>query len=57
MKLCAEDFRILALIVWLAALNVALYFAMDGLLAWEAHLGGFVAGWIAALLIDPRGRA
>ena len=40
----------------LAALNVVLYYAMGGLLAWEAHLGGFVAGWIAALLVDPRGR-
>jgi membrane associated rhomboid family serine protease len=40
----------------LAALNVALYYAMGGLLAWEAHLGGFVSGWIAALLVDPRGR-
>ena len=40
----------------LAALNVALYYAMGGLLAWEAHLGGFVTGWIAALLVDPRGR-
>lgn len=43
-------------VLLLAALNVALYFAMDRLLAWEAHLGGFVAGWIMALLIDPRGR-
>ncbi len=41
----------------LVGLNIALYYAMDRLLAWEAHLGGFVAGWIAALLIDPRGRA
>ncbi len=40
----------------LAGLNVALYFAMGGLLAWEAHLGGFLAGWVTALLIDPRGR-
>lgn len=40
----------------LAALNVALYYAMGGLLAWETHLGGFVTGWIAALLVDPRGR-
>lgn len=40
----------------LVVLNVALYYAMDRLLAWEAHLGGFVMGWIAALLIDPRGR-
>ncbi|MEO9825097.1 MAG: rhomboid family intramembrane serine protease [Paracoccaceae bacterium] len=43
-------------VLLLAGLNVALYFAMDRLLAWEAHLGGFVAGWIMALLIDPRGR-
>lgn len=43
-------------VLLLAALNVALYFVMDRLLAWEAHLGGFVAGWITALLIDPRGR-
>lgn len=43
-------------ILLLAALNVALYYAMDRLLAWEAHLGGFVMGWIGALLIDPRGR-
>lgn len=43
-------------VLLLAALNVALYYAMDRLLAWEAHLGGFVAGWIMALLIDPRGR-
>lgn len=41
-------------VLLLAALNVALYYAMDRLLAWEAHLGGFVMGWIAALLIDPR---
>jgi len=41
----------------LAALNVALYYAMDRLLAWEAHLGGFVAGWVMALLLDPRSRA
>ena len=41
-------------VLLLAALNVALYYAMDRVLAWEAHLGGFVMGWIAALLIDPR---
>ncbi len=41
-------------VLLLLGLNVALYYAMDRLLAWEAHLGGFVAGWIAALLIDPR---
>lgn len=42
-------------VLFLIFLNVALYFAMDQLLAWETHLGGFVAGWVMALLIDPRG--
>ena len=43
-------------IVLIIALNVVLYYAMNRLLAWEAHLGGFVAGWIAAMLADPRSR-
>lgn len=43
-------------VLLLAALNLALYYAMDRLLAWEAHLGGFAAGWIMALLIDPAPR-
>ncbi len=43
-------------VLLLAVLNVALFYAMDRLLAWEAHLGGFVTGWIMALLIDPRGQ-
>lgn len=38
----------------LIGLNVVLWWAMDGQLAWETHLGGFVSGWIVALLIDPR---
>lgn len=41
----------------LLALNLVMWWLMDGLLAWQTHLGGFVAGWIAALLVDPRGRA
>lgn len=39
-------------ILLLIALNVVLYFAMDRHLAWEAHLGGFVAGGIAGWLLD-----
>ena len=42
--------------VLLALMNLVLWWAMDGQLAWETHLGGFLAGWILALLIDPRGR-
>jgi membrane associated rhomboid family serine protease len=43
-------------ILFLVAMNVAMWWALEGQLAWETHLGGFVIGWIAALLIDPRGR-
>lgn len=38
----------------LVGLNLLLWVAMNGQLAWETHLGGFIAGWITALLIDPR---
>lgn len=40
----------------LLLLNVVMWWALDGQLAWETHLGGFIAGWIAALMIDPRPR-
>lgn len=43
-------------VFFLFILNIVLWWAMDKQLAWETHLGGFIAGWIAALLIDPRGR-
>jgi rhomboid protease GluP len=36
-------------------LNLIMYWAMDGVLAWETHLGGFVAGWITALILRDRG--
>lgn len=35
-------------ILWLAMLNVVLWLALGGLLAWQTHLGGFLAGWTAA---------
>lgn len=38
----------------LLTLNVIMWWALDGQLAWETHLGGFMTGWVAALLIDPR---
>ena len=41
-------------VLGLAILNLVLWWAMDGLLAWQTHLGGFLLGWVAALLIDPR---
>lgn len=40
----------------LVAMNVALWWVLDGQLAWQAHLGGFIAGWVLALLLDPRPR-
>lgn len=38
----------------LVVLNVVLWWAMSGQLAWQTHLGGFVLGWISAFMIDPR---
>lgn len=37
----------------LALINVVLWFALAGLLAWEAHLGGFVVGWAWAVFVTP----
>ena len=38
---------VLRVIVLLIALNLVMYWAMDGSLAWETHMGGFIAGWVA----------
>lgn len=44
-------------VLGLAAVNVLLFFAyQDGIIAWEAHLGGFIAGWLVAPMLAP-GRA
>ena len=40
----------------LLTLNIVMWWALDGQLAWETHLGGFITGWIAAMIIDPRAR-
>ncbi len=34
----------------LALLNVALWYMAGGLLAWQAHLGGFIAGWLLGMV-------
>lgn len=47
---------VLRLLGFLVALNVVLWWAMRGQLAWQTHLGGFLAGWSAAFLLDPRPR-
>jgi rhomboid protease GluP len=41
----------------LIVLNLALWWAMHGQLAWQTHLGGFVAGWGAAWLMPARRRS
>ncbi|SFU07771.1 Membrane associated serine protease, rhomboid family [Sedimentitalea nanhaiensis] len=38
----------------LIVLNALFWFIQDGQLAWEAHLGGFLTGWLAATLVIPR---
>ena len=38
----------------LVVVNAALAFGLGGLLAWEAHLGGWVAGWLLAAVFRPR---
>ena len=37
----------------LVLLNVVIFFMLDGLLAWEAHLGGAVAGALWAAVVTP----
>lgn len=43
--------RVIAILV---VLNLVLWWAMDGLLAWQTHLGGFLAGAAAAYLLGER---
>ncbi|WP_299792786.1 rhomboid family intramembrane serine protease [uncultured Marivita sp.] len=43
--------RVVAILV---GLNLVLWWAMDGQLAWQTHLGGFLAGWVVALLIKRK---
>jgi membrane associated rhomboid family serine protease len=38
----------------LAGINVAFFFGMDGMLAWEAHLGGFLAGLLCGVVLERR---
>ena len=40
----------------LVLLNLVIWWAMDGRLAWQTHLGGFLVGWVMATVIDPRPR-
>jgi rhomboid protease GluP len=40
--------RVLRVALLLVAVNLAMYWALEGQLAWQTHLGGFVTGWVAA---------
>ncbi len=40
-------------LIGLALLNVALWWLLGGLLAWEAHLGGFIVGGLWAAFVTP----
>lgn len=41
-------------LLWLVVLNVVFWWALEGQLAWETHLGGFIAGWLYARLVGKR---
>lgn len=47
---------VLVRVAVLAGLNVVAWVALDGMLAWEAHLGGFLAGLICGRFLENRAR-
>ena len=44
---------VLRSLAMLAGLNLVLWIAMGGQLAWQTHLGGFVAGWAMGWPVAP----
>ena len=42
------------IVLLLVGLNLVLWWAMSGELAWQAHLGGFVVGWATAIYVGSR---
>lgn len=47
---------VVRLVIMLIVLNVVMWWSLDGHLAWQTHLGGFLTGWFVAMLLDPRSR-
>lgn len=45
-------FSVGRVVLVLIAINVVLYVALGGRLAWETHLGGFLFGWIAGITLN-----
>ncbi len=37
-------------LIWLVLLNLIMWLMMNGMMAWETHLGGFVTGWVLAVV-------
>ncbi len=46
---------VLQVLIGLVLLNVVLWLLMAGRLAWETHLGGFLAGWVTAAVLRRSG--
>ncbi|MCK8465155.1 rhomboid family intramembrane serine protease [Aliiroseovarius sp. S1339] len=46
-RLGLDQWPVLKTVLSLMMLNLVLWVVLDGLLAWETHLGGFIAGWTA----------
>ncbi|GHF03409.1 rhomboid family intramembrane serine protease [Aliiroseovarius zhejiangensis] len=46
-----DQWPVLKTVLILGVLNLLLWLVMGGLLAWETHLGGFIAGWLAAAIL------
>lgn len=40
---------------FLVAMNVAMWWVLDGKIAWQTHLGGFLVGALMALFLRPVG--
>jgi membrane associated rhomboid family serine protease len=45
---------VLRRVLVLAGINVVLYFGLGGMLAWQAHLGGFLAGLLIGVWLENR---
>lgn len=56
-RLRMDSRPILQALLLLVGVNVAMYWALDGRLAWQAHLGGALAGMLAAWIAGRPRRA
>lgn len=45
---------VLRRVLVLAGLNIVLYYGLGGMLAWQAHLGGFLAGVLTGIWLENR---